>query len=131
MRDHDHYRELAEDQRCADFATVRNWVFDQIDHNLPQFAHDIACMLAGPEKYATVADYHAASLASLDELRRRLSDAVADQPETEALACRLEDADREEEDDYFVPESPYDDACHRRAVAAARRAEVRAYEAGA
>lgn len=126
----DTYLEQAAEQRCADFKTVREWVFGQIDHNLPQFAHDLACMLAGAEKPADDPDwdYRLADWKAVDDMRARMSEAIAAQPATAELADAKREAAEEEEreawDEANNPmwaSDPYDEQCRVAAMHQRRR----------
>lgn len=115
------YLERAAQQRMDDFNVVRDWVFGQIDDNLPAFAHEIACMLAGARgPFPADYDYRQADAASVGELRRRLADAVYAQVRTAELAAELEEDDEEAERDAERENAisgtgnPYLDSCHAR-----------------
>lgn len=113
----DRFDEIAREQRSCDFTVVREWVFSQTEHNLPAFAHDIACMLAGaPGPLPPGYDYRLADAASVTVMRNRMCDAIAEQDATAVLAARLREdaaeeaceAAREAED-----EAAYAAACDR------------------
>lgn len=113
----DRFDELAEDQRCGDFEVVRAWVFAQIEHNLPQFARELACLLAGaPGPYPKGYDYRVADAEAIGALRDRLHDAVAEQDETFRLGELLREEAEEEAEEAkreAAKESSYWDACDR------------------
>lgn len=97
------YITRATEQRCADFQVVRDWVFGQIDNNLPSFAHEIACVLSAPPDR----DQDACAKALISDWYDRMSDAIGEQPATAELAKALraqDEADaREVLDDALNP----------------------------
>lgn len=88
----DKYDDFALDQRVTDFNVVRNWVFAQMQGNPGDFSRRIACMLVGGNS----PDWRTADAEAVDSLRTQMNDAVAEQPETIALAAELRDQAEEE-----------------------------------
>lgn len=86
------YIERASEQRASDFRTVRAWVFEQIDSNMPQFAHDIACMLCSFD----TPNWREADANAVADMRGRMQEAIEAQAATRALAERLRDDEEEE-----------------------------------